>query len=642
MREFPEKRTIRRAFFEAMYYTVFSNFSLRSVPREDGGILAVFSLFDGFGSFSLVQFVTLAGTFLLFAYEAYVRNNEKRKRIYLIPAVFYAFFMVEGRGFAVYNGIEFFSKGLFNKAESFIVFTAYLILFYAAFNLIDYMLEKMIDQMAVQNADSKLKRFVSAVNKRPFIFVFSFLIICYLPYFISSFPAILSGDTIEQVQQGFAVSSYHPYVVRTYEDSVLVNHHPVMHTLFIKLCMKIGQMWFLNWNAGIFIYALVQSIISISIYSYAISVLYNKTSLKDKYKVFIMLYFAIHPRIQAYLMVVTKDILYSAFLLLLIILTYELMIGDGTPLKLIGIGLSLVCTIIFRNEGIYIAVPFLLISCIRKKYRKTAAFLAMFSLLFWVGWNHVVLPVMHVNDGSVREMLSIPFQQTARYVKEYHREVTDEEREAISKVLRYHTLARDYDPDISDYIKGTYNEKATQEDLKEYFRVWLQMGIKHPEVYFAATIDNKSQLFCPDLALGNYYSYESSQSFMELVNDTCTELKMDLGYPEKLTLFRQVYEKIREGIFSMPIIAALRCSFLYVWITLFWAFYCLKKKSLEAFTFTVPLLMLILVLIAGPTNGYYFRYMTPFIITLPFVVLFGFEFIHSINPLSEKLDGLTE
>ena len=114
MREFPDKRTIRRAFWEALYYTVFSNFSLRSVPREEGGILALFSLFDGFSSFSFVQFVTLAGTFLLFAYEIYARNGKKRKRIYLIPAAFYAFFMIEGRGFSVYTGIEFFSKGSFN------------------------------------------------------------------------------------------------------------------------------------------------------------------------------------------------------------------------------------------------------------------------------------------------------------------------------------------------------------------------------------------------------------------------------------------------------------------------------------------------------------------------------------------------
>jgi len=627
MKEFPDKKTIRRAFFEALYYTVFSNFSLRSVPREDGGIFAVFSLFNGFSSFSLVQFVTLAGTFLLFAYEAYVRNDKKSKKVYLIPAVFYAFFMVEGRGFAVYNGIEFFSKGMFNKVESFIVFSAYLILFYIVFNLIDYYLEQFILKQSEEKTNSKTGLFISLTNSKLYVSVFLLLCICYMPYFISSYPAILTGDTIEQVQQGFAVSSYYPYVVRTFEDSTLVNHHPVVHTLFIKLCLAIGDKWFSNWNVGLFIYAAIQSIISISVYTYAICVLYKKTNLESKYKLTILLYFAFHPRIQAYLMVVTKDVLYSSFLLLLIILMYEYMKGGVSNFKKCAIAVSLICTVIFRNEGIYIVAPFFLVLCFCRKHRKAAAFMMICTVLFWIGWNQLVLPAMHVNKGSSREMLSIPFQQTARYVKEYHREVTAEEREAISKVLRYHTLARDYNPDISDYVKGTFNENATKEDMLNYFKVWLKMGLKHPDVYFSATINNKSQLFCPDLALGNYYSYEISQSFMDMVNDTCVELNMNLRHPEKLTTLRLIYEKTREGIFSMPIIAVFRCSFLYVWITLFWAFYCLKKKSVEAFALTVPLIMLILVLIAGPTNGYYFRYMIPFVITLPFIVLFGVELI---------------
>jgi hypothetical protein len=37
------------------------------------------------------------------------------------------------------------------------------------------------------------------------------------------------------------------------------------------------------------------------------------------------------------------------------------------------------------------------------------------------------LPYFHVTQTSIREVLSIPFQQTARYVKYYGNDVTDNE-----------------------------------------------------------------------------------------------------------------------------------------------------------------------------------------------------------------------
>ena len=39
-------------------------------------------------------------------------------------------------------------------------------------------------------------------------------------------------------------------------------------------------------------------------------------------------------------------------------------------------------------------------------------------------------------------MLSIPFQQTARYVKEHGKEVTKEEKMTINKVLNYDTIGK--------------------------------------------------------------------------------------------------------------------------------------------------------------------------------------------------------
>ena len=54
------------------------------------------------------------------------------------------------------------------------------------------------------------------------------------------------------------------------------------------------------------------------------------------------------------------------------------------------------------------------------------------------------MPVNKITPSSIRETLSIPFQQTARYVSNYEDEVTEKEKKTIDKVLVYDTLKDDY------------------------------------------------------------------------------------------------------------------------------------------------------------------------------------------------------
>ena len=70
-----------------------------------------------------------------------------------------------------------------------------------------------------------------------------------------------------------------------------------------------------------------------------------------------------------------------------------------------------------------------------------------------------------------QEALSVCFQQTARYVKYHGDEVTQEEEEAIKKVLNYKDIGNLYDPNLSDPVKKTFKTESTSEDLKNYFVV---------------------------------------------------------------------------------------------------------------------------------------------------------------------------
>lgn len=50
------------------------------------------------------------------------------------------------------------------------------------------------------------------------------------------------------------------------------------------------------------------------------------------------------------------------------------------------------------------------------------------SLFLAVGSEEFLIFHYNIQNGSIREALSLPFQQTARYIVEYGDEVTDEEK----------------------------------------------------------------------------------------------------------------------------------------------------------------------------------------------------------------------
>ena len=83
--------------------------------------------------------------------------------------------------------------------------------------------------------------------------------------------------------------------------------------------------------------------------------------------------------------------------------------------------------------------------------------------------------------GEPNETLSIPLQQTARYVRDFGGEVTDTEREAIDRVVQYSALADTYDLNLADPVKSYINrEEATGADRQAYLKVWAAQTLRRP------------------------------------------------------------------------------------------------------------------------------------------------------------------
>ena len=136
----------------------------------------------------------------------------------------------------------------------------------------------------------------------------------------------------------------------------------------------------------------------------------------------------------------------------------------------------------------------------------------------FLAWHHVVFSFFKITPGSVREILSIPFQQTARYVKYCSQKVTKNEMMAIDAVLDYKVLGKRYNPNLSDPVKWTFKEKSTTEQRLRYLKTWATMFFKEPKLYIGATIANKYEYFYPEANLAGFYGFSWSVWCMKVAN----------------------------------------------------------------------------------------------------------------------------
>ena len=429
------------------------------------------------------------------------------------------------------------------------------------------------------------------------------------------------GDTSSQIAQCFNLEEWtSKYLILISENVKLNNHHPVFHSLLIHLFIVIGKVGFNSYNFGIFLYCFFQLIMVLCIIALLMKI-YVEQQINSTTIFLTLLYFIFSPRIQNYMFLITKDVLFSVFLLLFI-----LFFQNNRKHNILFL-ISLVGIILLRNDGKYLLLISVVVTGIFKKnLRKNMLLISSGILCLTTIYSQIILPSFQITPSSRREILSVPFQQTARYIRDAKSDVSIEEKQAISRILSYNQLADKYNPNLADPVKNTFNEFATKSDMKQYFRCWFQMLKKHPGIYLQAIINNKYRFFYPSSILSNPYFYSWSVNSMEITNNlTADEIHTDFAYPPQLNIFRNTYEQFREAIFHLPVLSVLLSSATYTWLLILWTCYCLKCKNITSILYTTPLYVQLLICMAGPCNGDYFRYIYPIAVCLPVVITLGFD-----------------
>ena len=274
------------------------------------------------------------------------------------------------------------------------------------------------------------------------------------------------------------------------------------------------------------------------------------------------------------------------------------------------LSLLMLILMLVRNNGIYIILFSIIPLIFIIKEKRTGLILIIISsVCLYTAHNKILLPSMHITPGSIREMLSVPFQQTARYAKYYSDDLSPKEIAIIDKILDYETLASRYKPNISDPVKNVFNKNTTTKDLIEYFKVWASCLLRHPGVYFDATINTVYGYFYPNTS--NWYVYYN-------YDERLIDNNLNYHY-NKLNLSRDILSSYAIAFPYIPVLGSIVNIGFNVWIYMYLLTYLITEHKKRLIPLILPAFILLLTCVVGPVNTY-FRYMVPIVMSLPLII----------------------
>ena len=533
-------------------------------------------------------------------------KDRKLDLLQKLLCLFFAIMIIIGKSFNVFGSLFLIKNFLIFSliAIYFIYF-----LFTKLFMFLDYLiLEK-------KSKDLNTYSIPGIINKHPFIISFGLIIGIWLIYIISWYPGIFSADPVNEIKAFFNISS------DITEKANLINpnihwttQHSILHTFNLGIAVKFAQ-FIGNNNLGIFlIYTLPQILIMSTLLAYTIKFMKNQ-NVSAKILCIILALYILAPMYPFYSLTINKMVYYTLFLVIYIILLFDLLKNYENkkyPIKkLLILTLVSILIILFRNEGRYVILFSLIFLLITKHINKTKILIAIGLILtFLFAYENIFIRKMEITSQNSAAYLSIPFQQIARYTYFYDYELSAKDKEVIDNILNYETLSERYIPQFADPVSSEFNYKATKTEINEFLKVWFKHFKKHPDCYLEAFLHQNHTYYYP--AALDWYIYIDEYHIEDL-----KEI-IDLQYSDKLAENRLTLAALGYAeYFYFPVIRYLLYNGTHFWILLIASYYIIinNKKFIAT---VIPLYLVFLVCLVGPSDWY--RYSLPITFAIPIII----------------------
>lgn len=448
------------------------------------------------------------------------------------------------------------------------------------------------------------------------------IFLCWLPIFLAYYPSVFAYDAEGQLYQVIA----HDYST----------HHPLLHTLFLGAFFKLGDKLHGSYPAGMAVHSVVQMIMMAAVFGYTIAYLYRK-GVSSFLRNALLIFYALFPTNSVLAISTTKDVLFSALVLLYTISLHGIVMRQKCGSAGDGVDGSMGCNrvwflyvlwavllLLFRNNAVYafiLSVPCVFWGMYRMKGRvcgewKRYLICTLAALVLFVAGSVSLKAVTGAHNGSPREMLSIPLQQMARTRVEAEQTLTPEMQQEVEKYLPAEWVFAAYNPYLADPVK---NRAVVHDDPAGLIKTWIKLGINHPQIYIDAFLDNSiGYWFIEDRTHAQIYGIGTESGFGYLSTDNRTmPAGCEITEHSYLPGLRVFMERIvsDNGYQNVPMIRLIFAPAFYWWMLCMYMAVVIYRRKYGLLLPVVFLVIYYMTLLLSPTV--LIRYMYPFVVTVP-------------------------
>jgi len=350
---------------------------------------------------------------------------------------------------------------------------------------------------------------------------------------------------------------------------------------------------------------------------------------------FVML--AVNPSTIVSATLAQKDVYSSVGFVLITLETTYFLLTKRNNVKLYHYIVTFVSVnlLFYRNNGLHLVLVicgallvWIIAATLTKKHinKCLPAFIVvvLVSLVIGFGFNRYLTKKHNAQNVTTRVLYASTIQQIGRYIALYPDEVSDEELADLQLVLNASkgTYRKKYNPLNFDNLKTYFNLSASPEYLVKYLRVWLKLGMRHPEVYLAASLHQNTLLFDVLHTDVHYYRRISFYMNSKTTNEkshlyVMKELKNVFSEKRELIPIQERLSDLYYSIANFPIVG-LFCNAGFVNLLLFGMLSCaVRTKCGTWFVVALTSFVLLAIIFLGPCIAGNSRYLYPIIWSLP-------------------------
>lgn len=448
------------------------------------------------------------------------------------------------------------------------------------------------------------------------VWLFSSLIIllCWTPVFLAYYPSVFAYDAEGQLYQVLA----HDYST----------HHPLLHTIFLGAFFQLGGGMLGSYSAGMAVHSVVQMALMACVFGYTLSFL-HRVKAPICLQIILLLFYALFPANSVLALSTTKDVLFSALVLLHTLFVYRLTVQPAARLLRSKTLCALyifwtALMLLFRNNALYALAASLPVLYVIFRvslgrgnvlWRKYFALTVVALILFAAGGMGLKAS-LNAHNGSPREMLSIPLQQMARTRVKAEETLSDDMRQELEQYIPGEWVFAAYNPYLADPVK---NRAVIHDNPAGLIKTWVRLGLMHPQIYIDAFLDNSiGYWFLEDRTHAQIYGLGTESGFGYLSTDNRTmPAGCEIIEHSYLPGLRHFMERIVSDneYQKIPVVRILFAPAFYWWLLCLYMAIVIYRRKYPLLLPAVFLAGYYLTLLLSPTV--LIRYMYPFVVTVP-------------------------